>query len=676
VSLESNVFRPRRGRRLYESRPDCARRSLELQRYDAFVHGHGFDGLRFGHRTSEEQRELLRVLLWCIAHFETLSRAVDELVEGGEKAAGPDGRRLADRLRRDKDEVRAELRAIRDDLLEGTYQPDSPRTQHVPKKVGTRPIAIHNGRDQIVQRAIVDIVQPLLDPTFEDSSFGFRPRRGRMDALANAAAIIEIQNRPILLPLDVKDAFGRVLRADLLDRLRFLLANEAVVDLIRRIITTPPLPARAQPASGTRVRNRRNQGISQGGCLSPFLLNVLFDHVLDKPWKRNRPTAPMLRFADDLLVHCSSVEEAQDCLSDLSERLKPIGMQLKDNSPDRIINLDAAQSASWLGFLISRRNGRVSFQLSEEYYSDFESSMREKALTLEFPVVADGILRNVLEQLGPCYDSTPNKLEVIRRLRQTVLSLGADELPSETTLLSCWAQGAVRFEALRSLSRAQVLLELAATTDVGAGSASHHRPRPPLATDGQPPAGRPETVHLDPLVLLVTAARTPDGGAAWACKLKSPEQKTWETHFRHFSGRVTENRLQLVSVLEAVRAIPWDRRDRPFRIQTDSRYVLESVRDCWQDWMSRGGRSRSGEMIANWRLWSDLRRELAGREWSLQALPGSTAGARDCRDQAYGVRNRPVSFRIEPEAEILITASSPPQTLTGGENSQPTCPFD
>jgi len=120
-------------------------------------------------------------------------------------------------------------------MVRGTYRPGPVRRIRIRKGHGTRPLEIASAGDRVVQRAILQAIQPLLDPTFDERSFGFRPGLGREHALIEA----ELLTTPgcVWVVDDLRDAFGQVPHARLIDVLRFHGMDDRLVELIERIIT-------------------------------------------------------------------------------------------------------------------------------------------------------------------------------------------------------------------------------------------------------------------------------------------------------------------------------------------------------------------------------------------------------------------------------------------------------
>ena len=144
-------------------------------------------------------------------------------------------------------------------LLDGTYRRGRVRRQPIPKSSGngTRTLEIPDAEDKIVQRAVVQAIQPFLDPAFDERSFGFRPGLGARARLGLREAMTQQTGNWTWITEDIRDAFTQVPHRRLFDVLRRKGLDDAMLALIAEVIG-----------------NDRGRGLPQGGCLSPLLLNV------------------------------------------------------------------------------------------------------------------------------------------------------------------------------------------------------------------------------------------------------------------------------------------------------------------------------------------------------------------------------------------------------------------
>ena len=190
--------------------------------------------------------------------------------------------------------------AIREQLLTGSYQPSGVR-QHQIAKVGggMRTLGIPTVLDRFIQQAVLQVLQPRFDPTFSESSYGFRPGRRAHDAVCQAQRYVQ-SGRRWVVDVDLEKFFDRVNHDVLLGKLNQRIADRRLLRLIRRYLEAGIM------VNG--VRQERHEGTPQGGPLSPLLANILLDEVDKELERRGHRFA---RYADDCNVYVQSQQAGQ-----------------------------------------------------------------------------------------------------------------------------------------------------------------------------------------------------------------------------------------------------------------------------------------------------------------------------------------------------------------------------
>jgi len=204
--------------------------------------------------------------------------------------------------------------AIREQLLTGRYQPSVVKRVEIPKPGGgVRMVGIPTVLDRFIQQAVLQVLQPMIDPTFSESSYGFRPGRRAHDAVCQAQRYVQ-SGRRWVVDVDLEQFFDRVNHDVLMGLVAQRITDSRMHKLIRRYLEAGMM------ASGV-VRERR-AGTPQGGPLSPLLANVLLD-VVDQELERR--DYRFVRYADDCNVYVRSrraAERVMDGLIQLYAKLK------------------------------------------------------------------------------------------------------------------------------------------------------------------------------------------------------------------------------------------------------------------------------------------------------------------------------------------------------------------
>src|SRR5438094_5540430 len=184
---------------------------------------------------------------------------------------------------------------VREELLTGRYQPSAVRQHAIPKGDGRmRTLGIPTVLDRFIQQAVLQVLQPQFDPTFSESSYGFRPGRRAHDAVCQAQRYVQ-SGRRWVVDVDLEQFFDRVNHDVLMGKLSQRITDRRVLVLIRRYLAAGIM------AHG--VVQERYEGTPQGGPLSPLLANVLLDEV-DKELERRGHR--FVRYADDCNVYLRS----------------------------------------------------------------------------------------------------------------------------------------------------------------------------------------------------------------------------------------------------------------------------------------------------------------------------------------------------------------------------------
>ena len=233
-------------------------------------------------------------------------------------------------------QIKTQWSKTREQLLTGTYLPQPVRKVEIPEPSGgKRMLGIPTAMDRMIQQALLQVLQPHVDPTFSEWSFGFRPGRSAHDAVKAAVEHIAAGKRWVV-DVDLEKFFDRVNHDVLMARVGRKVRDKRVLGLIGRYL-------RAGLMAGGAV-TQRTQGTPQGGPLSPLLSNILLDD-LDKELERRGHA--FCRYADDCNIYVQSRRAGQRVLASITRFLN---QRLKLQVNDAKSAVDRPWKRSFLGY--------------------------------------------------------------------------------------------------------------------------------------------------------------------------------------------------------------------------------------------------------------------------------------------------------------------------------------
>lgn len=293
-----------------------------------------------------EQLSLTEHLMERVVELDNLRTAYVRVVSN-KGAAGVDGMTVEDLHAWCRDNISQ----LRESRLNNTYQPQPVRGVKIPKSGGgKRQLGIPTVVDRLVQQVIHQVLSPIFEAEFSDSSYGFRPGRSAHDAIHKASDYVK-GGFVYVVDIDLEKFFDRVNHDILMSRVARHIKDKRPLKLIRAFLSAGML------ANGV-VRSRL-EGTPQGGPLSPLPGNVLltdFDRELEKRGHR------FVRYADDRNIYVQSLRSGERVLSSVSTFLEK-KLKLRINKEKSAVG--QVSERSFLGYRLFQR--RQPWSVLEEY---------------------------------------------------------------------------------------------------------------------------------------------------------------------------------------------------------------------------------------------------------------------------------------------------------------------
>jgi RNA-directed DNA polymerase len=327
--------------------------------------GGGLDRSRERPGPRAEPKPVIRDKRATAATMDDVTRGLSEAfrkVERNRGAPGVDGQTV-ELMRSHEHEW---LPVLRTALLEGTYRPGEIRRVWIPKAGGgERGLGIPNVIDRVVQEAVRQVLEPLYEPTFHDSNHGFRPGRSCQTAIAAAVKHVE-EGHEWVVDLDLEKFFDRVNHQRLMSKLAQRVNDKAVLVLIGRM-----LKAKVVLPDGVVLPSE--EGVPQGGPLSPLLSNIVLDE-LDRELKRRGHR--FVRYADDCNVYVRSERAGKRVMASLKQFIER-RLRLKVNEQKSAVA--RTEERHFVGFRLWRRatDGHVEVMLSKRSKERMAEKIRE-----------------------------------------------------------------------------------------------------------------------------------------------------------------------------------------------------------------------------------------------------------------------------------------------------------
>jgi group II intron reverse transcriptase/maturase len=296
-------------------------------------------------------------LMEKVVETENIKKALKR-VEGNKGAHGVDNMQV--------EELRPHLKAhwmrIKQELLEGTYQPAPVRRVEIPKPDGgVRELGIPTVLDRFIQQAIQQILTPIFEPTFSEFSYGFRPGKSARQAVLKAQEYIQ-SGKTIVVDIDLEKFFDRVNHDLLMTKIAKQVSDRRMHRIIRRYLHAGIM------LNGCHVPTV--DGVPQGGPLSPLLSNVMLNELDQELTQRGHS---FVRYADDQNTYVSSKRAGKRIYASIKKFLEN-RLKLKVNEQKSAV--DRPVNRKFLGFSFTA-GVKARLRIAPKTRIKFEEKIRE-----------------------------------------------------------------------------------------------------------------------------------------------------------------------------------------------------------------------------------------------------------------------------------------------------------
>lgn len=232
------------------------------------------------------------------------------------KSAGVDGLTL-----KAYDQVKSkELYKVWNRMASGSYFPPAVKRAEIPKEKGkTRELGIPTVSDRVAQGVVKKYLEPLLEPHFHNNSFGYRPKRNAQQAIQQAT--VQCYKKAWVLDLDIESFFDHLNHEMVMQALQKHTTEKWVLMYVERWLKAPIEEKDGRLEYPTK-------GSPQGGVISPLISNLYLHYTFDRWMSTYHSNIEFERYADDIVVHCSSKNEAEHLLKAIKERFEECGLRL------------------------------------------------------------------------------------------------------------------------------------------------------------------------------------------------------------------------------------------------------------------------------------------------------------------------------------------------------------
>lgn len=276
--------------------------------------------------------------------YEMVAKAYQKVRQGG-KASGVDGESWKTF---EEKGIEKQLYVIWNRMSSGSYYPQAVREKEIPKKDGKkRKLGIPTLKDRIAQEVVKSYMEKRVDFQFHENSYGYRPLKSSHDALDEVRK--NCLKRDWVVDMDIAKFFDEIDHALLLKAVEKVFEEKWIRMYVKRW-----LEMKIEREDGSQY-DRAGKGTPQGGVISPLLANLFLHYALDMWLTQRYPWIKFVRYADDIVLHCTSQQDAEKILAVVRERLASLGLYLNESKTHIVYCKDYARKKDFpkvqFGFL-------------------------------------------------------------------------------------------------------------------------------------------------------------------------------------------------------------------------------------------------------------------------------------------------------------------------------------
>ena len=291
--------------------------------------------------------------------------------------------------------VDANLNKLMRELKDGTFRPVPLRRVHIPKGPGstkTRPLGIPTVRDRVAQEVLRRLLAPIFEPLFHENSYGFIPNRNCHMAIERVLELHR-QGDLVVLDADIQGFFDNIPHKIIMQKVATEIADGNILRLVEKFLTAGVME--------DGVFSPTNIGTPQGGVISPLLANIVLNQL---DWDLDEAGYRFARYADDFVVVCKTVAEAQEALTVVQHVIETkLGLKL---SPEKTKIGGYGKGYDFLGFRLSLRSRRIRDKSLQKFQEKIrELTPRHHNLDLDVIAKLNRVIRGTANYFTPLFST-------------------------------------------------------------------------------------------------------------------------------------------------------------------------------------------------------------------------------------------------------------------------------